>query len=156
MHNNHNMNSMTIVKHRPNGALVAPFNDLFSGFFGRDIAQFHGSDDLYRSMPRVNIAEDEDGFILQLLAPGLSKEDLKLNVEANTLTISAEKKQEKLDENSRWTRREFGHSSFKRSFHLPDNVKVDAIKAEHVDGVLTVTLPKAEESKPKNVTINIG
>lgn len=150
------MNPMTIVKHRPNGALVAPFQDLFGGFFGRDIAQLYGSDDLYRSMPRVNISEDKDGFRLQLLAPGLGKEDLKLNVEDRTLTISGEKKQEKLDENSRWTRREFSHSSFKRSFELPENVKVDAIKAEHQDGVLTVLLPKAEAAKPKSLSINVG
>lgn len=147
---------MTIVKHRPHGTLVTPFHDLFNGFFGRDIAQFQGSDDLYRSIPRVNIVEGADGFHLHLLAPGFAKEDLKLNVEDLTLTISAEKKQEGLEENARWTRREFGHSAFKRSFRLPDNVKVDAISAEHVNGVLHVTIPKAEESKPKSVTISIG
>ncbi|MBS1582500.1 MAG: Hsp20/alpha crystallin family protein [Bacteroidetes bacterium] len=135
---------------------MTPFHDLFNGFFGRDIAQFQGSDDLYRSIPRVNIVEGADGFHLHLLAPGFTKEDLKLNVEDLTLTISAEKKQEGLEENARWTRREFGHSAFKRSFRLPDNVKVDAISAEHVNGVLHVTIPKAEESKPKSVTISIG
>lgn len=147
---------MTIVKHRPHGALSAPFNDLFGGFFGRDLAQLYGSDDHFRSAPRANIVESKDGFKLELLAPGYGKEDLKLNVEDDTLTISGERKQEDLRESERWTRREFSHTSFKRSFRLPENVKADAIQADLVNGVLTVSLPKTEESRPKSLSINIG
>src|SRR5262249_47186743 len=118
-------NAMTIVKHRPQASFVSPFDELFGGFFGRDLSHFVGSDELHRSHPPVNIVEGKDGFKLELLAPGYTKEDLKLNVENDMLTISAEKKSRTLDENERWTRREFGHSAFKRSFRLPDNVKVE-------------------------------
>ncbi|MFT3885223.1 MAG: Hsp20/alpha crystallin family protein [Flavobacteriales bacterium] len=159
MHNNRNdqhNNAMTIVKHRPQASFVSPFDELFSGFFGRDMSQFMGSDELHRSHPRVNIVEGKDGFKLDLLAPGYTKEDLKLNVENDMLTISAETKSRSLDETERWTRREFGHSAFKRSFRLPDNVSVDGITADHVNGVLSISIPKTEESKPKSRTISIG
>ncbi len=126
---------MTIVGHRPHGAFGS-LNDLFSGFFGRDIAQFYGSDDLTAAPPREH--RGGQGRLPPAAArPGLAKDDLKLNVEDHTSPSAREKKQDELQENARWTRREFGHSSFKRSFRLPENVQVDAIKADHLDGVLT-------------------
>lgn len=147
--------TMTIVKYRPTRAMVTPFNDLVNEFFGRDIAHLFGSDDLPVRAPRVNIIERKDDFKLDLLAPGFSKTDIQLNVEDNTLTVSAEKKVEHLQENERYTRREFGTSAFRRSFQLPEHVKTDAIKAEFNNGILSVILPKAAESKPKSRTISI-
>ena len=110
---------MTIVKYRPQAAFAAPFNEIVNEFLGRDIGQFFGSDDLRRSVPSVNIIEREGGFELRMLAPGFAKEDLKLSMENEVLTISAEKKVEDLKENERYTRREFSHSAFTRSFRLP-------------------------------------
>jgi len=157
MHNrNQHNNAMTIVKHRPQASFVSPFDELFGGFFGRDLGHFVGHDELHRSHPRVNIVEGKDGFKLELLAPGYSKDDLKLNVENDMLTISAEKKQSTLGENERWTRREFGFSAFKRSFRLPDNVSVEGITADHANGVLTISIPKTEDSKPKSRAISIN
>jgi len=147
---------MTLVKHRPQGPLVTPFDELFNGFFGRDLSHFIGSDDMQRSSPRVNITESKESFKLDLLAPGLHKEDLKMNVENDTLTISAEKKNEALVEGERYTRREFGFSAFKRSFRLPENVTAENIKAEFTNGVLSVSIPKTEPAKPAVREISIA
>lgn len=147
---------MTLVKHRPQGSLDTPFDELFNGFFGRDLSHFIGSDDMHRSGPRVNITESKGGFKLDMLAPGFRKEDMKMNVESDTLTISAEKKNETLVEGERYTRREFGFSAFKRSFRLPENVTTETIKAEFTNGVLSVSIPKTEPAKPAVREISIG
>lgn len=147
---------MTLVKHRSPRPFGTPFDELFNGFFNRDMSHFIGSDDVQRSVPRVNITETKDGFKLDLLAPGYRKEDLKMNVEDDTLTISAEKKNEVLNEGERFTRREFGYSAFTRSFRLPDNVSTDGIKAEFSNGVLSVSIAKVEPAKPAVREISIG
>ncbi len=149
-------NTMTLVKHRPYTAHVSPFEGLFNGFFGQDLGPIHGNDDHFRDHPRVNIVEDKTSFRLSLLAPGFNKEDLKLNMEKDLLTISADRKQEQLDEHERYTRREFGSFSFKRSFRLPETVNAEAISAEYNNGVLTVKLPKSEPTKPTARTIDIA
>ena len=148
--------AMTIVKHRPQRSLVTPFDELFNGFFGRDLSHLVGSDDMQRSTPRVNITESKEGFKLDLLAPGFRKEDLKMNVEDSTLTISAEKKNQDLAEGDRYTRREFGFSAFKRSFGIPENVDTESISAEFTNGVLTVNIRKYEPAKPAVREINIA
>jgi HSP20 family protein len=104
----------------------------------------------------VNIIEREGGYELRMLAPGFTKEDLKLSMENEVLTISAEKKVEDLKENERYTRREFSHSAFTRSFRLPETVNAEGIKAEYQNGVLQVHIPKAEAVKPKTREISIG
>jgi len=148
--------AMTIVKHRPQRSLVTPFDELFHGFFGRDLSHLVGSDDMHRSAPRVNVTETKDGFKLDLLAPGFSKEDLKMSVEDHTLTIHAEKKNQELAEGERYTRREFGFSAFKRSFALPENVDTESISAEFSNGVLIVNIRKTEPAKPAVREINIA
>lgn len=147
---------MSIVKYRPAGSLMSPFNAFVNSFIGDDISQFLGSDDVRRQVPGVNIVERDGAYDLQLLAPGFSKQDLKLSVEDDVLTISADKEVEDLKENERYTRREFTHSSFRRSFRLPEGVELDRIEARHVDGVLHVSIPKAEPAKPRTKAIDIG
>ncbi|MEO8590505.1 MAG: Hsp20/alpha crystallin family protein [Flavobacteriales bacterium] len=153
---------MTIAKYRPQATFVAPINDLVNEFFGpafgrhAHIGHFLGHDDARGTVPSVNILDREKDFELKMLVPGFSKQDLKLNVERDVLTISAEKKVEERKENERFTRREFTHSAFSRSFKLPETVNVEAIKADYSDGVLTVTIPKAEVAKPKSHEIAIG
>jgi HSP20 family protein len=147
---------MTIAKYRPQATFAAPFNELVNEFLGRDIGQFFGSDDLRRSNPGVNIVENDKAFELRLLAPGFAKEDLKLSMENEVLTISADKKTEELKENERYTRREFTHSAFSRSFRLPETVNAEGIRAEYLNGVLNVHIPKAEAVKPKQREITIG
>ncbi|MCB9170815.1 MAG: Hsp20/alpha crystallin family protein [Flavobacteriales bacterium] len=146
---------MTIVKYRPQDRLMSPFNELVNEFFGRDLSQFLGSDDTRNTLPSVNIVERNKDYKLDLLAPGFGKKDLKVNVENNVLTISAEKKVEDLKENERFTRREFAHRSFTRSFRLPEGVEHEHIKAEYNDGVLSLMIPKVEEVKPATKEISI-
>jgi HSP20 family protein len=98
--------------------------------------------------PSVNIVENEGMFKLEVAAPGLAKEDFKINVEDKVLTISAEKKAEtETNEGEKILRREFGYSNFKRTFTLPENVNVTDIKAVYENGVLNVHLPKVEVKK---------
>ncbi len=147
---------MLTIKNRPHNNLPSPLGDLMSEFLGRDIGQVFGTNELKRTVPGANIVEREQEFELLLLAPGYTKQDLTLNVEDDLLTISAEKKDEALQENERYTRREFSHSAFSRSFTLPDTVDSTAIEASYSDGVLSVRIPKAEISKPKARTISIS
>jgi len=102
-----------------------------------------------QSFPAVNVIEIEDAFKIELAAPGLKKEDFKVNVHENTLTISTEKKEEKTENVGKYTRKEFNFSTFKRSFALPKNVDGEKIVAIYNDGVLGLELPKKEQEKPK-------
>jgi HSP20 family protein len=102
-----------------------------------------------QSFPAVNVIEIEDAFKIELAAPGLKKEDFKVNVHENTLTISTEKKEEKTENVGKYTRKEFNFSTFKRSFALPKNVDGEKIVAIYNDGVLGLELPKKEQEKPQ-------
>ena len=104
------------------------------------------------NMPAVNVKEDDNEFNIEVAAPGLKKDDFSVNVDNDRLTISAERKDEKKDndEEGNYTRKEFSYQSFQRSFQLPDNVvDADKIKANYNDGVLNVNIPKREEARPK-------
>lgn len=95
--------------------------------------------------PAANIIENENSFKLSLAVPGLDKDDIKIDLEDNLLTISSEKEVEK--ENVNFSRKEFGYHSFSRSFTLPKTVKIDSIEADYKNGLLNITIPKMEESK---------
>jgi HSP20 family protein len=122
---------------------------LFSDIF--DNAKFFGKNWLERefgqSFPAVNIKETNKDFALEFAAPGFKKEDFKVNVDNNILTINAEKEEEKNEENKRFTRKEFSYNSFSRSFTLPENVNSEKIDAKYTDGILKLSVPKKEETK---------
>ena len=106
--------------------------------------------------PPVNIHENKDGFHLELVAPGLKKEDFKVNIENGLLTVGYEKKSEAENNNDYKThRREFNFTSFKRSFRVDDVINTESIQARYEEGVLKVYLPKKEEVKvlPKEINI---
>lgn len=108
--------------------------------------------------PAVNIRENEDGFVLELAAPGYSKTDINLEVKNKTLTISSTKegvKKEK-DENDNYTRKEFGISSFSRSFSLPEDVDRDGITAKYNEGILVLNIPRKPDEEKKAKQIQIG
>ncbi len=98
-------------------------------------------------MPAVNIKEDNDGFNVEMAAPGMKKDDFKVDLDNNLLTISAEKESEdnEKDDEGNYTRREFNYQSFKRTFTLPDAAQADKIKATYKEGVLTINIPKKEK-----------
>lgn len=124
------------------------FNDMVSQkYYGRGFA----------STPAVNIIEENDGFRIDVAAAGLSKDDFKIHLEDDVLTVSASKEQDKKDEQDKYTRREFNYTSFSRSFQLDESIDQENVKAEHVDGILKIRLPKREESLkqgPKSIEIS--
>ncbi len=129
------------------------FPSLFERFFEGDMMDWNNSNyaSTNSTLPAVNIKEDDDEFQLEVAAPGMKKDDFKLNFENGRLTICSERKHESEEkEGEKVTRREFSYQSFQRSFTVPENI-VDAekIKASYTDGILNIRLPKREEVKPK-------
>jgi len=122
---------------------------VFDDFFKEDTIVNKWGRDYTGTVPSVNVKETENEFQVELAAPGLKKEDFKVNVENEILTISAENKVENESKDEKWTRREFSYSSFKRSFHLPKTVNGEKIEATYKDGILNILIPKKEEAKPK-------
>ena len=104
----------------------------------------------------VNVKETETGFALEILAPGVRKEDLKLNINDKTLTIAFEQKEEQKQESEKWIRNEFKVRSFKRSFTLGDQIDTDKIAASFENGILNLTLPKKEAAIVTNKVIDIA
>ena len=104
-----------------------------------------------------NIKEVIDAYIVEMAVPGLKKSDFNINLDNDVLTISAELEENKEDNNEKYTRREFGYASFKRTFNLPETVDDSKINATYNEGILTLHLPKREEAKQKPPrTINIS
>ena len=103
------------------------------------------------TLPAVNVKETPENFIVEMAAPGMKKEDFKVELNNNVLTISSEQKQENEEkENDRYTRKEFSYQSFQRSFQLSrEAVDADNIQAKYENGVLHLTIPKREEVKQK-------
>ncbi|WP_281542706.1 Hsp20/alpha crystallin family protein [Maribacter aestuarii] len=110
---------------------------------------FGGLENMRTNVPAVNIKENEKDFELELSVPGRSKDDFSIEIDDNVLTVSAEVKTENDVEKDNYTRREFGFSSFTRSFTLPKSVDSNKISANYENGILKFTLPKKEEALPK-------
>jgi HSP20 family protein len=132
---------------------------LIENFFGRDMDEFF-SQRAMQNVPAVNVVEHADGFRIEVAAPGLKKDDFKLNLNHNNLTISAyrEEKQEQPNgeanqtngtSQEKYARREFSYTSFQRTFMLPTSVEADQIQANYEAGVLKINIPKREEAKVK-------
>lgn len=108
------------------------------------------------TVPAVNITEEKDRYKITMAAPGMKKEDFKIDVNGNMMTISAETKEEKEEKDKNYTRKEYNYSSFSRSFSLPAEVKKESIEAKYDNGVLTLALPKKDEAKTikgKNIVV---
>lgn len=99
------------------------------------------------SLPAVNIKENDSQFDIEFAAPGFTKADFRIDVDQNVLTVSAEKEEEKKEESTRFTRKEFSYNTFSRSFTLPQTVNADKIDAKYADGLLRLQIPKKEEAK---------
>jgi len=133
----------------------APF--LFDDFFNRSWNDWFdgGLSSRVMNVPAVNISERKDDFLVTLAAPGLKKEDFKIDLESNVLTISSEKEEETKEEDEKYTRKEYSYSSFQRSFMLPEDVNQNTIQANYKDGVLHLILPKKEEAKKLTISKQI-
>lgn len=99
------------------------------------------------NLPAVNIKENGDHYTVSLAAPGLRKDDFKIDVENNMLTIRSEKEESKETTEEKYTRKEYSYNAFSRSFALPEDVKQEAIDARYENGELRITLPRKENSK---------
>jgi len=142
---------MTIAKFSDN--LYPSFPSFFNKFFEGDMMDWNRSNfaDTKSTLPAVNIRENNDEFMIDVAAPGMTKEQFHIDYENGRLTISSEKKEEKReDSKDSYTRREFSYMSFQRTFTIPENlVDGDKIKATYNEGILNISLPKREEIKPK-------
>lgn len=122
----------------------ALFEDVFtpwSDFFGKGL-----TNERMLTMPPVNVAEKTDKYLVSLAVPGFKKEDLKIDVEGNMLTISSEKEENKKEEDETYSRNEYSFQSFSRSFTIPDDVKMDGIDAHYEDGILKIKMPRKEDA----------
>lgn len=101
--------------------------------------------------PMANVIEKDDRFEIELAVPGMNKKDFNISIEKNTLSISAERKEENEEEEKNFTRREFVYGKFCRSFSLPETVDREKIEAEYKDGILKLQLPKTEKETLKRL-----
>lgn len=126
--------------------------NIFDDFFARE-PFFNESG----SKPAVNIKEQETEFGIELIAPGFSKEDFKIEMNEDMLTISAEHKSETKNDAERYSLREFVKTSFERSFRLPENkIDVNSINGKYEDGILKIQLPKKTKQKAQKKLIEVA
>lgn len=151
---------MTLVRYQPAlrryplmsmNAFQNRINSLFDEIFHNE----EKSDDP-RWSPRVDMIEFDDKYEFAIETPGLSKDEISLEIKDNILSISGEKKyvQEKKDRKIHLSER--GYGSFYRSFRLPAQTDINNINAQYTDGILRIDLPKAEEAKPKQISIKVS
>ncbi|MEJ2202182.1 MAG: Hsp20/alpha crystallin family protein [Desulfuromonadaceae bacterium] len=105
-----------------------------------------------RNYPRINLSEKEDCYVVQALLPGIDPKDLEMTILQGTLTLSGERKATEPEAGS-WHRRERNLNQFMRVIEIPEKVDLNRVKADYQDGLLTISLPKAAEVRPKRIEI---
>ena len=129
-------------------------NPLIDRFFDTDLFDWTSKNysKTNTTLPSVNVKENDNEFSIEVAAPGFDKNDFKIEVHNDVLTVSSEKQTENetKDESERYTKREFSYQSFSRSFSLPLTADGDKVEAAYDKGILTVSIPKKEEAKPKS------
>ena len=142
---------MTLI--RANSNYFPSFSSLFDDFFNTELGDWRRNNfsSENSTLPKVNVKEDENGFTIEVAAPGMEKEDFNVQLNHNHLTISSEKRSENTEEAEKYTKKEFAYHSFQRSFSLPNSANGEKISAKYDKGILTLSIPKREEAKPKPV-----
>lgn len=141
---------MSLIKWKKRNAMFPNVNSIFDDFFADDDALFRKWKNV-SAFPSVNVKNEENCFCLEVAAPGLKKDDFKVEIDKGVLTISSETEKEEKEETENFTRQEFSYSSFSRSFWLPEDVKSDEIDATYEDGILKLVIPKEETTSEKEV-----
>jgi len=136
---------MTSLRDEINRLFEAPFGDLLRA------SEFSNG-----WAPALDLREDKDNLVAVLEVPGMNKEDIDVSVHEGVLSISGERKRESESEESGVHRSERSYGRFQRTLTLPKPVKVSDIKAAYKDGILTVTMPKTEEAKPKQIAVEVA
>jgi HSP20 family protein len=147
---------MAITRWRPVRDLMSlqdEMNQMFDEFFGRPMMTPEWTDKAWN--PSVDVSETKDKVVITADMPGMTKDDVKITIQDHTLTLEGEKRREKDEKDKNYHRVERSYGFFHRSFTLPAAVKADKIKAIYKDGVLSVTLPKVEEAKPKEIPVSV-
>lgn len=145
---------MTLVKFNPenrNRSLLPGFNDVFDTLLNNTFF----TDRMVTRVPPVNISETEDNYHVELAAPGLKKEDFRLDLENNMLSVSVEQTANQEDNQKNYSKREYSYSSFVRSFTLPESADDGQINATYTDGILRIDIAKREEAKTVRRQIEI-
>ncbi len=135
-----------------NGIFKTPTH--FDKLFG-DLLEGTGIEFSYGNFPSVNVLENDSAYKMEVIAPGFSKEEIVIQLENDSLTISGEKKTEAGDDEKKFTRREFKSEKFSRSFNLPELVNMEEIKAEFKNGIVEIRLPKIQPTKQGSKQIEI-
>jgi HSP20 family protein len=145
---------MALIKYN-NGpkesGLKTGFNDIFESMFNDSFL----SDRLTTRVPAVNVSETEDHYEIEMAAPGLNKDDFKVKLDRNLLTVSVEQQKQQEENNKQYNKREFSYSSFVRSFALPETADDASIEARYADGILHISVAKKEEAKQVSRQIEI-
>jgi len=134
-------------------------SDRLSRLFGRSVTPKEGGKEditVAEWSPLVDITEDDKEYLIKAELPEIKKEDVKLNIHNDVLSISGERKYEKEEKGKKYHRVERAYGSFTRSFTLPDDADASKVAAEYRDGVLKVHLPKSEKAKPKTIEVKVG
>ncbi|NUY81941.1 Hsp20/alpha crystallin family protein [Flavobacterium sp. MAH-1] len=142
---------MNLIK-RNGGRFPASTGVFFDDILGRELFNWGNNNfsSTSTTLPSVNIKETADNYEVEVAAPGMSKEDFRISLDGNLLTISSAKEESHEDRQAQYTRREFSYQSFQRSFELPKNVvDEERISARYENGVLLLSIPKREEAKQK-------
>ena len=143
-------NNGGLTRTNPNRSTNLPVWSLIDEVFNRDWPSvFSQNFNTGMSLPMVNIRETADAYFVEVAVPGLKKSDFHIDLDNQILSISTETEEENEQKEENYTRREFGYSSFKRTFTLPETVDDGKIKAEYNEGILSIHLPKKEEAKQK-------
>ena len=144
---------MTLVKFN-NGQKNA-VNPWFSDVFDSIVNDSFFNERFVNKVPAVNIAETENEFHIELAVPGLKKDDFKISLDKNVLSVSAEKKTENVDESKKYSKREYSYNSFVRSFTLPETADQTKIEAQYTNGILKLNVAKKEEAKVQSREISV-
>src|SRR5271169_3774984 len=149
--------NMAIVRWEPFRDLLTAqreFDRLFRGAFGSAASQEEATTRTWA--PPVDIYENGDNLVLKAELPGVNPDEVEIRVEDNTLYLKGERKFEKEVKEQNYHRVERTYGTFTRTFSLPNSVDADKVAANYKDGVLTLTMPKKEEAKPKTIKINVS
>lgn len=130
-----------------------PMTGMFDDFFTRDLSNWglNNNSITNTTLPAVNIRESAENYEVEMAAPGMTKDDFKIELDGNQLTISSEmESQQENNEDNKYSRKEFSYQSFQRIFQLPKEVvDADKIQARYVNGLLQLSIPKKEEAKQR-------
>jgi HSP20 family protein len=147
---------MTLMRWKPFGDLVSMHSKI-NRLFDDALSDLGKDQETFAAWyPATDIYETKDDYVFRLEVPGLAKDDINVELNNNTLTIKGEKKESKEVKKEDYHRVESFIGTFSRSYTLPRNVDSKKIKANMKDGILELHIPKAEEAKPKSISINVG